>query len=642
MHYYEVLIRSNRYHGSDALTYSSPEELAVGTIVRVPLQREAVTGVVSAKTSKPQFQTKAITSIEYQRPLPTQLLDLAFWVQKFYPVPLGVVMQQFLPATPPTKKPAEQITKVSSPVVLPDLTPAQERAFKTMLKTDTYLLHGKTGSGKTRLYIELITRELSLQKSAILLTPEIGLTSQLISILEAVFDDKVVLLHSQLTPRERASAWFKILSSSEPLVVVGPRSALFSPVKTIGMIIMDEFHEPAYKQEQLPHYQTIRVASKLASLHGASLVLGSATPSITEYYLAEQKHKPIIRLNELAKKSEHGVTHIIVDLRNRALFSRSKHLSDDLLKQMEVAFQNGEQTMLYLNRRGTARSVLCDQCGWHALCPHCDIPLTYHDDAFELQCHTCGYHQKVPFVCPECQNPSIIFKVVGTKAIVKEVERLFPEARIMRFDTDNKKAERLEQHLPDLQAGTVDIVVGTQLLAKGLDLPRLSTLGVLLADSSLTIPDFSAQERTYQLLNQVLGRIGRGHVAGHAFIQTYQPDLPALRAAIADDWETFYTGEIVERKKYLFPPFCYILKLTCRRASSTAASSSAEKFKLLLQGQPLHIRIEGPAPAFHEKFQNKHQWQLIIKATDRAELLKVIALLPKSGWTYDIDPLNLL
>jgi primosomal protein N' (replication factor Y) len=285
--------------------------------------------------------------------------------------------------------------------------------------------------------------------------------------------------------------------------------------------------------------------------------------------------------------------------------------------------------------------VLCEKCGWQATCPHCDVPLTYHGDTHELRCHSCSYHAKAPGSCPDCGHPSIIFKTAGTKAIVDEAERLFPNARIARFDTDNNKAERFEQHYDAVKRGEVDILVGTQLLAKGLDLPKLSTLGVLLADTSLYLPDFSAQERTFQLISQVLGRIGRGHVAGRAIIQTYHPEHPVLADALNGNYQRFYQRELTERKLFLFPPFCYLLKLTVRRATLKSTEVAAEKLKNELVLSGYKIRVEGPAPAFYERFQNKYQWQLVVKATERSELLKIIKNLP-ANWSYDIDPADLL
>jgi primosomal protein N' (replication factor Y) len=416
---------------------------------------------------------------------------------------------------------------------------------------------------------------------------------------------------------------------------------LFSPIQKPGLIVLDEAHEGAYKQEQAPHYQTGRAAAYLAGLSRSSLVLGSATPSISDYYLAEQKNKPIVTLQHLARPNDYAESKItVVDRKDHSLFSRSPFLSLELIAAIETALARDEQSLLYLNRRGTARLILCENCGWQATCPHCDVPLTYHGDHHELRCHSCSYHTASPGSCPACKHPNILFKTAGTKAVVDEIERLFPNARVARFDTDNLKAERFEQHYDAVKRGDVDVLVGTQLLAKGLDLPRLSTLGVLLADTSLYMPDFSAEERTFQLISQVLGRIGRGHVAGRAVIQTYHPDHPVLVAALAGDYERFYRSELVSRQRFMFPPFCYLLKLTVRRASIKAAETAAGKLYDEIAGH-YKVLVEGPAPSFYERFQNKYQWQLVVKARDRSELLKIIAALP-ANWSYDIDPLDLL
>ena len=424
--------------------------------------------------------------------------------------------------------------------------------------------------------------------------------------------------------------------------MIGPRSALFSPVRKLGLIVLDEAHEGAYKQEQAPQYQTGRVAAYLAGLTRASLILGSATPAVSDYYLAEQKNKPIINLTKLAPATSHAAAEIIlVDRKDHSLFNRSPFMSQELLSSIEQALSRGEQSLLYLNRRGTARLVLCENCGWQAVCPHCDIPLTYHGDQHQLRCHSCNYHQPSLASCPTCGHPDVVFKTAGTKAIVEDVKRLFPQARIARFDTDNAKADRFEQQYDIVKSGSVDIIVGTQLLAKGLDLPKLSTLGVLLADTSLYLPDFSAQERTFQLISQVLGRVGRGHIAGRAIIQTYHPDHPILLDAIQGNYQHFYERELHERRQFLFPPFCYLLKVTLRRTSLKGVESAAQNLKDDILNSRLHVRVEGPAPAFYERFQNKYQWQLVIKAVQRSELIKVIAHLPATC-SYDIDPPDLL
>ena len=647
MYYYEVWVRSNRYHGQEPLTYSHDKRLRTGSVVRVELQSQAVLGFVSGTTAKPRFKTKPVAEILDLPPLPVHLLKLTAWLQGYYPAPLGVLAQQLLPGSLTKKQletPLELELGPPRTEGLPALTKEQKQAVAAMAEHDTYILHGITGSGKTRVYIELAARAVAAGQSAIILTPEISLTSQLAGRFREVFGDRVVVLHSQLAPAERQKAWLSALraGAKRPLVVIGARSALFAPLAKPGLIVLDEAHEAAYKQEQAPQYQAGRVASYLARLTRATLVLGSATPSLSDYYLAKQKSKPIIKLSALAQPGQHPATEVaVVDRKEHDLFVRSPHLSQPLIAAVEGALGRGQQTLLYLNRRGTARLVMCENCGWQADCPHCDLPLTYHGDYHRLRCHACDYGAPAPTSCPQCGHTDIIFKTAGTKAIAQDVQRLFPEARVMRFDTDNARAERFERQYDKIRAGEVDILIGTQLLAKGLDLPALSVLGILLADTSLYLPDFSAQERTFQLISQVLGRIGRGHVAGRAVIQTYHPDHPVLQAAINGDYEGFYDSEMAARQQFLFPPFCHLLKLTVRRAGTPAAETAAEALKSHILSVNPRVLVEGPAPSFYEKVQGRYQWQLVVKAKDRAELLQIIADLP-SGVSYDLDPMDLL
>ncbi|HSW99742.1 MAG TPA: primosomal protein N' [Patescibacteria group bacterium] len=643
MHYTEILVGDATYHGNDALTYSSNTLLAKGQVVLIPLRKKQVLGIVLRPGIRPKFDVKPIAVIQKNLPpLPEQLLSLLEWMKDYYPAPLGIITQLLLPKALP-KKP-EPVLLLPPPIGhdLPPLTKDQLGALEGIKGPGLHILHGETGTGKTRVYIELAKRSIARQRSAIILTPEIGLTSQLGNSFRAVFGERIILVHSGLTEAQRERTWQLLLQQQEPMIVIGARSALFSPLKNLGLIVVDESHETAYKQDQAPYYQTATVAAKLANLHGASLVLGSATPSVTDYAIAAAKQRPIIRMTETATNTKDTEKLVnVVDLRKRSSFTKSPYLSNELLSAIQNALQKGEQTLLFLNRRGTARIIFCDHCGWQALCPHCDLPLVYHGDQHIMRCHSCEYKAASPGGCPVCKSPSIIFKSIGTKAVAEETARLFPEARVQRFDTDNKKSERIEQHYDNVRAGDVDILVGTQTLAKGLDLPNLALVGVIIADTSLYFPDFSAQERTYQLLSQVLGRVGRGHRDSQAIVQTYAPDSALLRSVITKDWDSFYENELSERKQFIFPPYCYVLKLLCQRASSSNAQKSAEIFVKKLQNEVRGIKVEGPTPSFHEKVQNKFGWQVIIKAKRRGQLLEVIKQLP-SGWLYDIDPMNLL
>lgn len=645
MHYYEVWVRSDQYRGTDALTYRYDGLLHSGQIVLLVMRNQQVLGVVTKESAKPAFATKAILAVLDLPPLPATSLALAAWLQRFYASPVGVIMGLFLPGTIHPRYLGNLADMPHLPTgqnKLPPFTDEQQAVLDRISRTDTYVLHGRTGSGKTRIYIELVRRSLADNKSALVLCPEIGLTSQLALQFKAIFGDSVVVLHSQLTAKEREIVWLTILTASQPIVVIGPRSALFSPIRNIGVIIVDEAHDQAYKQEQPPYYQTTRVASQLRQISDCGLVLGSATPSITDYYLALTKAKPILRMTQLARQDNVPKRSVsIVDLKSQHEFTRSRHISATLIGSISSSLEHHEQALLYLNRRGTARVTLCSACGWQALCPNCDLPLAYHGDTFTLRCHTCGYQTRPPFSCPVCGNQTISLKSFGTKAIVDEVQRIFPEARILRFDTDSLKDERLEQQYDRIVRGDVDILVGTQMLAKGLDLPRLSTLGVIVADSSLYLPDYTATERTYQLLTQVIGRVGRGHLSSRVVIQTYYPDSPLIQAALEDDWDSFYSREIAEREQYQFPPFSYLLKLSCRRATQPSVERATKKFVQLLRAAGLRIQVEDPSPSFHEKTGGQFQWQVVVRSKDRNELLKVLERLP-NGWSYDLDPADLL
>jgi len=619
-----------------------------GSVVMISVRKESVLGIIIEGVEKPVFATKPIDKYILDKPLPASSLKLLLWLIQYYPSPLGMVAQQFLPTSLLGNDLAstdQSQHKPKSTSVLPSLTPEQKNVLDQISKSPvgTFLLHGDTGSGKTRIYIELAKETLLSKRSVLILTPEIGLTPQLVADFQSnLSTHKVVLLHSGLTAKERRLAWLDILNSDRPLIVIGPRSALFSPLKNLGLIIVDECHETAYKQEQAPHYQAVRVASQLARIHGATLILGSATPSVQDYYIAEAKGLPILRMQQMASQTSAEKSRVeIIDMRDKNNLGSSMHFSTRLLEAVDDGLQKGEQALIFLNRRGTARLVLCQACGWQAQCPHCAIPLTYHGDHHRLQCHTCGFRSAAPSSCPDCQAADIIFKSIGTKSVVESLQREFPSARIQRFDTDSTKSERIEQHYEAIQSGDIDILVGTQMLTKGLDLPRLALVGVVAADTSLYFPDYTAEERTYQLLSQVIGRVGRGHRAGTAIIQTYTPDNLTLTSVVNKDWAGFYARQLEQRKQFLFPPFCHVLKLSCARASQKSAESTAGKLAIALRQKRFPIQITGPSPAYVEKSAGKYRQQLIIKSKHRPALLQIIPLLP-SGWAYDLDPTDLL
>ena len=645
MYYFEVWVNSLAYHSKSNLTYHFNKKLSKGAIIEVNLKNKTCLAFVVKQVAKPNFITKPINHQFSLPALPTHLILLSQWLISYYPSNIGTIAKLILPISL-TKLPENNFNDLSQKTIirknkLPPLTSEQQKALSIIKHTNTYLLHGITGSGKTRIYIELIKQELQKNKSVIILIPEISLLTQLVQTLSKNFNN-VLVWHSQQTQKARLKNWLEILQSPQPKIIVGPRSAIFSPIKKLGLIIIDEAHETAYKQEQAPRYETTRVAAYLSRLTGSKLILGSATPSVNDYYLAKQKNKPIIELNHKvyeSKKFKHQIT--IIDLKDRTNFTKSNFLSRALIRSIQQSLDDHQQVLLYLNRRGTARLIFCQQCGWQANCPHCDTTLTYHHDDFILKCHSCDYQQKPPLECPNCHYQNIIFKTIGTKAVVTEIEKLFPTARLARFDNDNHKSERLENNYEKIIEKQIDILIGTQIVAKGLDILKLSTLGIIMADTSLFLPDFSSQERTFQLINQVIGRVDRGHLNSRTIIQTYQPDHPTIQQAIHNDYQAMYETEITNRQKYFFPPICSILKVTIKKNNRQKTIQDAKYLKNSLLKLKLPVIIEGPTPAYQEKIKNFFYWQLIIKAKNRHHLLTIINHLPPNCY-YDIDPINLL
>lgn len=643
MRYYEVLVGDIQFHGATPLTYAWETTLASGTIVRIALRSRSVLGIILKEVPRPDFTVKPISAVASPQALPSETINLLQWFTSYYPAPLGSITRQFLPPVTSFRKRADSAPSPTTGTVsasLPVLTTAQEEAVAKIKKPGTYLLHGVTGSGKTRIYLELASRTLREGRTAIILTPEIGLTQHIIDEF-ASLPFRSLVLHSRMTGAERRDAWYDILESHDPIIIIGPRSALFTPAHNVGLVIMDEAHDQAYKNDAYPHYRTDRVAAVLAKLHSAVFVAGTATPNVEDYYALDSKARPIIKLDNLAVASEKRLTKYVVDMKDSSNFGRSRILSKPLLAAVERALAAHEQTLLFLNRRGTASAILCSSCGWRALCPHCDLPLTYHADAHKLLCHTCGRKNTPPSSCPECGSLDIALKSIGTKAVVEEIERLFPAVRVQRFDTDSEKSEQIERHLAKLRDGTVDIIIGTQMITKGLDLPNLSVVGIINADSSLMMPDFTAAERTYQLIGQVVGRVGRGHRAGTVILQTYSPHDPILHDALNQDYTAFYDRELMERQKYRFPPFCFIARLTCLRATNKSAENAAEKLKSYITNKHAGVVVEGPSPAFHPKESGKYKWQIVLKSSSRTLLTDIVRELP-SGWQHNLDPVDLL
>lgn len=647
--FYEVMVGRIFGKNEGVLTYESDSSLLPGQIVQVPLGRGATVGIIDKKVAQPNFETKKILKVLYSTPLPKHLIAVAKFVAEYYAVPIPSTLGLILPTGVEKKRrKTEQmfgdIEKPEQPARLTQipLNDAQKNALKAIYKAPgaTKLLHGVTGSGKTNIYLEMAKNALKGQKSTILLVPEIALTSQLVRVFSEYFGEKIVLIHSKQTEAERHLIFESLLGATSPKIVIGPRSALFAPLKDLGLIIIDEEHESTYHQENAPKYSAIRVASFIAKNLDIPLLLGSATPNVEDFYLAQNKDS-LVRLTEKAKNNAIKPKIEIIDFKNRDNFQKNRYFSDSLLKVIKNNLENGLQTLIFHNRRGSAPLTICENCGEEILCPNCYLPLTLHADTYELVCHTCGHKERVPLNCPKCGAPGIMHKGFGTKLLESELKKLFPRAKVRRFDADNKKGEGLDATYAEVYDGDVDILVGTQTLAKGLDLPKLATVGVVQADAGLNLPDFMAEEKTFQLLTQVMGRVGRGHInQAEVIIQTFRPENQVINFATEMDYDDFYEYTIKKRRGAGFPPFMFIAKLEITmKTEATTLKKIREVVGQLQKNEKLVV--SPPMPAFHERTSRGYTWQIIVRSKSRKSILEACQELdPNFHVTF--DPLGLL
>lgn len=646
MYYYEVAPNRIVRNSSSVFTYSSEQPLRIGQLVTVEVGKKVLVGVVMKHVGQPTYATKPIASVLDLPPLPEALMRLADWMSGYYSTHLAIVLQTVLPRGIQKKRrpvhttPRSRIRERTHFL----LTEEQRSAVDTLthMSPGSALLHGVTGSGKTRIYIEMVQQVIAKGQSAIILVPEIALTSQLVDEFTTMFDD-VIVTHSRQTEAQRHAAWQSALLAQTPQVVIGPRSALFMPLRQVGLIVIDEAHEPSFKQEQSPRYSALRAASILSAAHGAKYIIGSATPLVTDYYLAAHSDRPIIRLTTPARPLATKPDIELVDMTKRTNFKKHRFLSDTLLSRVQAALEKGQQVLLFHNRRGSASTTLCENCGWTALCERCFIPYTLHADKHALECHICATTIRIPTSCPECGEAEIIHKGIGTKLIESEIRKLFPQHTIARFDGDTHSGESVEARYKELYDGTIDIIIGTQVIAKGLDLPKLRMVGIIQADAGLSLPDYGASERTFQLLAQAIGRVGRSEHATSVVVQSYQPTHPSVALGLSQNYETFYEYILAERRRAQFPPFCYLLKLTCIYKTEKAAASNAKKLALELRKKTTsRVAILGPTPAFYERQGDTFRWQLTIKSSRRADLLELLQHLPPTHWQYELDPISLL
>jgi primosomal protein N' (replication factor Y) (superfamily II helicase) len=536
------------------------------------------------------------------------------------------------------------------------LNPAQQAAFDQInaaiqsQQFHTFLLHGVTGSGKTEVYLKAID-SLPPGRGALLLVPEIALTPAMAGQFFSRFGDRVAILHSAFTDTERTDQWRRIRSGAAS-VVVGTRSGVFAPVRNLGLIVVDEEHDGSYKQEENPRYNGRDVAIVRAQSAGACVVLGSATPSLETRYNAERGKYTLLELPGRIEARPMPTVQLI-DMREEFLETRKQEtFSRKMIEAITGRLENGEQTIVLLNRRGFASFVACRACGERVECINCSLTLTFHKRDRRLLCHCCGYAEKVPSVCPKCASEHVYFLGMGSEKVEEELHRAFPTARIARLDRDTVTGKRhYETILQEFREGNYDILVGTQMIAKGHDIPNVTLVGVVSADVGLGMPDFRAAERTFQLLTQVAGRAGRGSVPGIVLIQTINPDHYAVRMAAAQDYQAFYEKELHFRRMMHYPPFSAMANVLVRAEKKEAAMRMSSELALLLSPPPEKLKIMGPAEAPVPRLKNEYRYQFLVKASSRKSLnellqkIRAFALQNKWGATalvIDVDPLTLM
>ena len=651
-------------------TYRVPSEqreaIALGSRVRVPLGRRSVKGTVVAWPAPAPDEEIEIRSVEGALPdgpaLNGELLDLTRFVADYYLCSWGEAIEAALPPDPPPRRraaPADAPANAPLPPPEPGPEPsaAQAGALERLLPAVAarafapFLLWGATGSGKTEVYLRAAAAALAAGRGVLYLVPEIGLTPLLVSRLAARFPGEVAVLHSGLGPRARRAAWDDVRQGRRRFVV-GARSAVFAPVADLGLVVVDEEHDPSYKQEDVPRYSGRDVAVVRARLAGAPVVLGSATPSLESFAHARSGRYTMLALG--GRIEDRPLPEVrLVDMREsfRAA-GEVTPLSSALVDALRECLERGEQAMILRNRRGWSAALLCPACGRRVTCRHCSLALTWHKRERRMRCHGCGREEARPDACPSCLAPDLRDLGEGTERIEDELARALPGARIERMDRDTvRKRGAHESLLRRFEAGDIDVLVGTQMIAKGHDFPRVTLVGVLAADHALGLPDFRAGERAFQLLTQVAGRAGRGARPGRVIAQAFDPDHPVLVQAAKQDYEGFFEREIRYRRALRYPPLAALVQIIVADTRQAQAWRIAKEVAEALEAPSSgRLLVTGPGPAPVERLRGLYRMQILARSAGRRRLVEAVAaaLAPfertaaRRAIHVDVDPVSLL
>ncbi|MGE4231997.1 MAG: primosomal protein N' [Bacteriovoracia bacterium] len=644
------------------LTYSIPKNILVkkGSFVRVPFRSKEIEGFVVSVRNRIETDPKELKDI-LESPINVPVFsdeDLKFfsWIADYYQAPLGEVFYVAFQKTLFNVKKLEKYFSVKeaekhkektnpSPIAL---TQDQQTALEKIKNAielkqfDSFLLHGVTGSGKTEVYLRAAAQVLRQGRSTIVLVPEIALTPQLRKRFEEHFDDQVAVLHSGLGQKAKRQFWWDLFHARKK-VVVGARSALFAPVKDLGLIIVDEEHEPTYKQEDRLRYNARDLALVRAKLHSAVVVLGSATPSIETYYAAKQGRHKLLTLETRPKDRPMPEVEIIDLKEDRETY----YFSSKLLAGLRETLEKKEQAILFVNRKGFANFMVCSDCGDVPKCLNCSVSYTYYQKKRILRCHYCDQTIPAPEACLKCGSKEIDYVGLGTERAEQEIKELFPDARVSRLDADVAENQgRLERILEEFRNQEIDILIGTQIVAKGHDFPNVTFIGILFADVNLHVPDFRSAERTFQLLSQVAGRSGREDKPGKVILQTLIPEHYVIQCAKTHDYRSFYHLEVEQRALFGYPPFSRIAQLQFKDLKEDRARKQAQRIEKILDGLCANsktVEFLGPTPAAIARVQNQFRWNILLKSEKSTDLNALVKTLRKEGVRYiDVDPVSTL
>lgn len=662
MKYVEVITslpidRTFQYRVPDSVQHA-PE---VGKRVHIPFRSSKRIGYIVKIEEEAMVENPKdlLDIIDEEAIFTPDMIDLARWVKDNYFCSWGEALEAMIPGalkhgkTSMTSRIKEKPQEVE-PTEPHEPNREQKEVLEDVTKCldegrhEVFLLHGITGSGKTEIYLQAMENVISKGKSGIILVPEISLTPQTVERFKSRFGDMVAVFHSKMLQSAKFAEW-KRIKKGEAKVVVGPRSAIFSPIVKPGLFVVDEEHEPSYKQEDSPRYHAREVAIERAKEANAPVILGSATPSLESYHRASTGEYKLVELTQRIKEKELPKVKL-VDMRLEFDTRCGKKVISKIMEEsLRKDLSKKQQALVFLNRRGFSTFVICKGCGYLAKCPRCDSPMVYHRSKKGLICHYCGHTESPLKICPSCNKEYLMYRGTGTQKVEEELKIVIPDARIARMDSDTmSKRGAHNKVLSSFKKHDIDVIVGTQMIAKGLDFPKVTLVGVVSADANLNLPDFRSGERTFNLITQVAGRAGRGDLGGEVIVQTFTPENYAVKLAAKHDYEAFYSHEVQSRRELNFPPFINLIKITVRSRKEENVIKATERLAKTLKKKMPDVDMIGPVPSPMAMLRGYHRWNVIIKAEDRAKAVKKLRGALKgfrkgSGvfMAVDVDPMSM-